>query len=39
MDVTNEDQVNAAVAVAREWGGVDVLVSPAHVTEVKARPA
>jgi 3-hydroxybutyrate dehydrogenase len=32
MDVTNEDQVNAAVAaVAREWDGVDVLVSNAGI--------
>src|ERR1700741_3810973 len=32
MDVTNEEQVNAAVAaVAREWGGVDVLVSNAGI--------
>ena len=32
MDVTNEDQVNAAVAtVVREWDGVDVLVSNAGI--------
>jgi 3-hydroxybutyrate dehydrogenase len=32
MDVTNEDQVNAAVAaVVREWNGVDVLVSNAGI--------
>lgn len=32
MDVTNEDQVNAAVAeVVSAWGGVDVLVSNAGV--------
>src|SRR4030095_5343808 len=32
MDVTNEDQVNAAVAaVVHEWDGVDVLVSNAGI--------
>ena len=32
MDVTSEDQVNTAVAaVARAWGGVDVLVSNAGI--------
>src|SRR5262245_13223276 len=32
MDVTNEDQVNTAVAaVVREWDGVDVLVSNAGI--------
>jgi len=32
MDVTNEEQVNAAVAaVVREWDGVDVLVSNAGI--------
>ena len=32
MDVTNEDQVNAAVAeVVAAWGGVDVLVSNAGI--------
>ena len=32
MDVTSEDQVNAAVAaVVREWDGVDVLVSNAGI--------
>jgi 3-hydroxybutyrate dehydrogenase len=32
MDVTNEDEVNAAVAaVVREWDGVDVLVSNAGI--------
>src|SRR5262245_50656260 len=32
MDVTNEEQVNAAVGrVVREWGGVDVLVSNAGI--------
>ena len=32
MDVTKEEQVNAAVAaVVREWGGVDVLVSNAGI--------
>ncbi|MFN2645969.1 MAG: 3-hydroxybutyrate dehydrogenase [Burkholderiales bacterium] len=32
MDVTNEEQVNAAVAaVVREWNGVDVLVSNAGI--------
>jgi 3-hydroxybutyrate dehydrogenase len=32
MDVTNEEQVNAAVAeVAAAWGGVDVLVSNAGI--------
>jgi 3-hydroxybutyrate dehydrogenase len=32
MDVTNEEQVNAAVAaVIREWDGVDVLVSNAGI--------
>ena len=32
MDVTNEDQVNAAVAeVVTAWGGVDVLVSNAGI--------
>ena len=32
MDVTNEDQENAAVAaVVREWNGVDVLVSNAGI--------
>jgi 3-hydroxybutyrate dehydrogenase len=32
MDVTNEEQVNAAIAaVVREWDGVDVLVSNAGI--------
>jgi 3-hydroxybutyrate dehydrogenase len=32
MDVTNEEQVNAAVAaVVREWDGIDVLVSNAGI--------
>ncbi|MDE2275130.1 MAG: SDR family NAD(P)-dependent oxidoreductase, partial [Burkholderiales bacterium] len=32
MDVTSEEQVNTAVAaVARAWGGVDVLVSNAGI--------
>ena len=32
MDVTNEDQVNAAVAeVVKAWGGVDILVSNAGI--------
>ena len=37
MDVTNEAQVNAGVeAVAKQWGGVDILVSNAGIQIVHA---
>jgi 3-hydroxybutyrate dehydrogenase len=37
MDVTNEAQVNAGVeAVAKQWGGIDVLVSNAGIQIVHA---